>query len=81
MNYFERITEGFRLKIKGCVSDNNSALQVKVIVSLSLSFKTTLDREKLHIDEEKKTCFLFRVIQIKNDNKGCTEAVFVITFF
>lgn len=75
MNYFERITEGFRLKIKGCVSDNNSALQVKVIVSLSLSFKTTLDREKLHIDEEKKTCFLFRVIQIKNDNKGCTEAV------
>lgn len=79
MNYFERITEGFRLKIKGCVSDNNSALQVKVIVSLS--FKATLDRGKLNIDEEKKTCFLFRVIQIKNDNKGCTEAVFVITFF
>lgn len=73
MNYFERIIEGFRLKIKGCVSDNNSALQVKVI--LSLSFKTTLDREKLNIDEEKKTWFLFRVIQIKNDNKGSTEAV------
>lgn len=57
MNYFERITEGFRLKINGCVSDNNSALQVKVI--LSLSFKTTLDREKLNIDEEKKPGFYF----------------------
>ena len=58
MNYFERITEGFRLKIKGCVSDNNSVLQVKVI--LSLSFKTTLDREKLNIDEEKNLVFISR---------------------
>lgn len=58
MNYFERITEGFRLKIKGCVSDNNSALQVKVIVSLS--FKTTLDRGKLNIDEEKNLFFISR---------------------
>ena len=57
MNYFERITEGFRLKIKECVSDNNSALQVKVIVSLS--FKTTLDRGKLNIDEEKKPVLYF----------------------
>lgn len=58
MNYFERITEGFRLKIKGCVSDNNSALQVKVIVSLS--FKTTLDRGKLNIDEKKNLVFISR---------------------
>ena len=78
MNYFEKITEGFRLKIKGCVSDNNSALQVKIIVSLS--FKQPWIGESL-TSMKKKTCFLFRVIQIKNDNKGCTEVVFVITFF
>lgn len=82
MNYFEKITEGFRLKIKGCVSDNNSALQVKIIVSLS--FKQPWIGESLTSMKKKNLFFISRNTDKKWQQRmyrSCFCDHFLLVFF